>query len=207
MPGTEATKRHAPAAARNQAPICEVLARELPPRGSVLELASGSGEHAVAFARAFPALTWQPSDASDAALASIAAWRAEAQLANLCAPVALDVTAVAWPVAHADAIVCINMVHISPWEAALGMLAGASRLLAPGALLYLYGSAGRSPRSRTPRSTARSGRAIRGGACATPASSRPPQGRTGWCCATRSRCRRTTTRWCSARPEVAVTRR
>jgi Protein of unknown function (DUF938) len=135
----EATKRHAPAAARNQAPICEVLARELPPRGSVLELASGSGEHAVAFARAFPALTWQPSDASDAALASIAAWRAEAQLANLCAPVALDVTAVVWPVTHADAIVCINMVHISPWEAALGMLDGASRLLAPGALLYLYG--------------------------------------------------------------------
>jgi SAM-dependent methyltransferase len=132
-------KQHAPAAARNRAPICEVLSRELPPQGGVLEIASGSGEHAVDFARAFPALAWQPSDASEAALASIAAWRAEAQLANLRAPVALDVTAAVWPVTHADAIVCINMVHISPWQATLGLFAGAARLLAPGALLYLYG--------------------------------------------------------------------
>jgi SAM-dependent methyltransferase len=132
-------KQHAPATARNREPIREVLARELPLRGSVLEIASGSGEHAIYFARAFPQLAWQPSDASDAALASIAARRAEAQLANLATPVALDVTAAAWPVSHADAIVCINMIHISPWETTLGLFAGASRLLAAGALLYLYG--------------------------------------------------------------------
>jgi SAM-dependent methyltransferase len=132
-------RHHAPAAARNREPIREVLARVLPARGTVLEIASGSGEHAIHLARAFPHLTWQPSDAADAALASIAAWRAEAQLANLEPPVALDVTAPAWPVSRADAIVCINLVHIAPWEAALGLFAGAARLLAPGALLYLYG--------------------------------------------------------------------
>jgi SAM-dependent methyltransferase len=132
-------KHHAPATERNREPIREVLARELPPDGTVLEIASGSGEHAVYFARAFPGLVWQPSDASQAALASIAAWRAEAGLANLGAPVALDVAAAAWPVAHADAIVCINMIHIAPWQATLGLFAGAARLLGPGALLYLYG--------------------------------------------------------------------
>ena len=132
-------KQHAPAAARNRESIREVLGRELPPHGTVLEIASGSGEHAIHFARAFPALAWQPSDASEAALASIAAWRAEAQLANLLAPVALDVTAATWPVARADAIVCINLIHIAPWEVTLGLFAGAARLLAPGALLYLYG--------------------------------------------------------------------
>src|SRR5438309_2045272 len=113
-------RQHAPSAARNREPIREVLARELPPHGTVLEIASGSGEHAVHFARAFPAVAWQPSDASDAALASIAAWRAEAKLANLCPPIALDVAAADWRIAHADAIVCINMIHIAPWQAALG---------------------------------------------------------------------------------------
>lgn len=131
-------KQHAPATDRNREPIREVLARELPQRGTVLEIASGSGEHAVAFARAFPAVTWQPSDPDERALASIAAWRAEAALPNLAAPVRLDVTS-AWPIAHADAIVCINMVHIAPWEAALALFAGAGRLLAAGALLFLYG--------------------------------------------------------------------
>lgn len=132
-------KQQAPATQRNREPIREVLARELPPRGTVLEIASGSGEHAIYFARAFADLTWQPSDVGERALASIAAWSAEAQLANLRPPVALDVTAASWPVAHADAIVCINMVHISPWEATLGLFAGAARLLPAGALLYLYG--------------------------------------------------------------------
>ena len=132
-------KRHAPATARNREPIREVLARELPPRGTVLEIASGSGEHAVHFAGAFPDVSWQPSDVSEAALASIAAWRAEAQLPNLSPPIALDVTAETWPVARADAIVCINLLHISPWEATLGLFAGAARVLATGALLYLYG--------------------------------------------------------------------
>ncbi|MEO6777236.1 MAG: DUF938 domain-containing protein [Kofleriaceae bacterium] len=131
-------KRFAPATERNREPICEVLARELPPAGTVLEIASGSGEHAVAFARAFPALTWQPSDADPAALASIAAWRAEVGLANLAEPLALDVAA-PWPPLDAQAIACINMVHIAPWEAALALFAHAAHVLAPGALLYLYG--------------------------------------------------------------------
>lgn len=131
-------KQHAPATERNREPIREVLARELPASGVVLEIASGSGEHAVAFARGFPGVTWQPSDPDERALASIEAWRAEAALPNLAAPVKLDVTA-PWPVTRADAIVCINMVHIAPWEAALALFAGAGRLLAPGALLFLYG--------------------------------------------------------------------
>ena len=132
-------KHHAPATARNRDPIRAVLERELPARGTVLEIASGSGEHAVYFARAFPALTWQPSDAYEPALDSIAAHLAEARLPNARAPIALDVTAESWPVARADAIVCINMIHIAPWQAALGLFAGAERLLPDGALLYLYG--------------------------------------------------------------------
>jgi hypothetical protein len=132
-------KHHAPATARNREPIRDVLVRLLPPQGIVLEIASGSGEHAIYFAGQFPDLTWQPSDASEGALASIAAWRSEAQLPNLCAPVALDVMAGSWPVARADAVVCINLVHIAPWEATLGLLAGAARVLGAGALLYLYG--------------------------------------------------------------------
>jgi SAM-dependent methyltransferase len=133
-----AMKHHAPATARNRDPIGEVLARELPARGLVLEIASGSGEHAVAFARAFPGVTWQPSDPDPAARASIAAWRDEAALPNLAAPLALDVME-PWPLERADAIVCINMVHIAPWDAALALFAGAERLLPPGALLLLYG--------------------------------------------------------------------
>ncbi len=131
-------KQHAPAAARNREPIREVLERELPPTGLVLEIASGSGEHAVAFARAFPALTWQPSDPSPTARASIAAHRDEAALPNLAAPIELDITQ---PISldHADAIVCINMVHIAPWEAALALFTTAGRILPSGGLLYLYG--------------------------------------------------------------------
>jgi hypothetical protein len=131
-------KQHASAAARNREPIREVLARELPPTGTVLEIASGTGEYAVAFARAFPALTWQPTDADPTALASIAAHRVEAALPNLAAPLALDVCA-PWPITTASAIVCINMIHIAPWEAALALFATAATTLAPGALLYLYG--------------------------------------------------------------------
>jgi hypothetical protein len=132
-------KKHAPAAQRNREPIREVLARHLPEAGTVLTIAEGSGEHAVHFARSFSALTWQPSDVDPEALASIAAWRDETALGNLASPIELDVTAARWPVEHAGAITCINMVHISPWEATLGLFAGAARTLAPGALLYLYG--------------------------------------------------------------------
>lgn len=130
-------KQHAPAAARNREPIREVLARLLPAEGVVLEIASGSGEHAVHFARAFPHLAWQPTDPSETALASIAAWRDEAALPNLRAPLRLDVADPVWPAANA--IVCINMIHISPWAATLALFAGAARTLAPGELLYTYG--------------------------------------------------------------------
>jgi SAM-dependent methyltransferase len=132
-------KRFAPATQRNREPIRDVLARELPASGTVLELASGSGEHAIFMAAAFPHLTWQPTDLDPDALASIAAWRAEAALPNLREPLRLDACDATWPVSEASAITCCNMIHISPWEATLGMFAGAARLLAPGALLYLYG--------------------------------------------------------------------
>ena len=131
-------KRFAPATERNRGPIRDVLARVLPASGTVLEIASGSGEHAVAFAQAFPALTWQPSDPDPSARASIAAWRDEAGLANLAPPIELDVMK-PWPALAPSAIACINMVHISPWEASLALFANAGRILAPGAVLYLYG--------------------------------------------------------------------
>lgn len=130
------TRRHAPATERNRDPIAAVLAGVLPERGLVLEVASGTGEHVAYFAARFPALTWQPSDPDPGALLSIADW-AEG-LANVRPPLALDASA-AWPVDAADAILCINMVHISPWAATLGLMAGAGRLLTPGAPLILYG--------------------------------------------------------------------
>jgi hypothetical protein len=134
-------KQHAPAALRNREPIAAVLAQELPATGTVLEIASGTGEHAVFFAQSFAALEWQPSDPSSEALASIAAYRAEYPGGNLAAPLLLDAAAPAnWPVAAADAILCINMVHISPWEATLGLFSGAAQILEKrGAPLILYG--------------------------------------------------------------------
>jgi len=134
-------KQHAPAALRNREPIAEVLARELPASGTVLEIAAGTGEHAVFFAETFPALAWQPTDPSDEALASIADYRAEYAGTNLAAPLRLDAAQPeSWPVTRADAMVCINMVHISPWEATLGLFAGAARVLrASGGPLVLYG--------------------------------------------------------------------
>jgi hypothetical protein len=135
----EADKRHAPATLRNRDAIAAVLADWLPPSGIVLEVASGSGEHVIHFAAAFPHLDWQPSDPDPAGLTSIAAWRAEAGLANVAPPLALDASAPDWPVDQADAVLCINMVHISPWEATLGLFAGAARWLASGAPLILYG--------------------------------------------------------------------
>jgi len=130
-------KREAPAAARNVGPIGDVLAEWLPAAGLVLEIASGTGQHALAFARRFPALEWQPSDPDPDALASIAAWQAEGP-DNLRPPIRLDVMA-DWPVESADAILCVNMVHISPWQCSLNLLDGATRLLASGAPLILYG--------------------------------------------------------------------
>ena len=132
-------KRHAPATARNSQPLAEVLARELPASGTVLEIASGSGEHAVFMARRFPALDWQPSDRDAEALASVDAWAAEAAVANLRPAIALDAAAPDWPNVSADALLCVNMVHISPWDAAVGLFAGAGRVLGSGAPLVLYG--------------------------------------------------------------------
>jgi hypothetical protein len=135
------TKQHAPATLRNREPIAEVLARELPAAGRVLEIAGGTGEHAVFFAERFPALEWQPTDPSAEALASIAAYREGYTGSNLAAPLLLDAAAPdRWPVAEADAILCINMVHISPWQATEGLFAGAARLLGRSdGPLILYG--------------------------------------------------------------------
>ena len=132
-------KRHAPATARNGGPLGDVLARELPETGLVLEVASGTGEHALLFAGRFPALEWQPSDAEADALASIGAWRAENGPPNLLPPLVLDAASSEWPIAAADAMLCVNMIHIAPWAATEGLFAGAARLLGPGAPLTLYG--------------------------------------------------------------------
>ena len=132
-------KRHAPATARNSAPIANVLHRELPKKGMVLEIASGTGEHAIYFAREFHDLVWQPSDREEAELASVSAWIKESHAANIREPLRLDAAASHWPVENADAILCINMVHISPWEATEGLMRGAGLLLAEHAPLVLYG--------------------------------------------------------------------
>lgn len=132
-------RRHTPATERNRDPIAAILREVLPSSGTVLEVASGTGEHAVHFAQALPALTWIPSDPDPLALASIRAWAEAARLPNLCPPLLLDAASPDWPITRADAMLCINMVHISPWEAMVGLMAGAARLLAPGAPLYLYG--------------------------------------------------------------------
>jgi hypothetical protein len=132
-------RRSAPAALRNREPIAEVLGKWLPPSGLVLEIASGTGEHAVYFAERFPNLDWQPSDVHPDALTSIGGWRAESGLLNLLPAVTLDAASPDWPIERADAVLSINMVHISPWASALGLLDGAVRLLSAGAPLILYG--------------------------------------------------------------------
>lgn len=136
-PSAEA-KRTAPATERNRDAITQVLKGCLPPQGTVLEIASGTGEHIIHFAAQFPHLDWQPSDSDPLALASITAWRAESGSANLRTPVPVD-AATDWQVRDVAAILCINMVHISPWEATQGLMRNAGRLLPSGGLLYLYG--------------------------------------------------------------------
>lgn len=137
--GDGEAKRFAPATARNRDAIAAVLADVLPASGVVLEIASGTGEHVVHFARTFPLLDWQPSDPDPAGLASIAAWSTESGLANIRPPLWIDATAAVWPIAHADAALCINMIHIAPWDATLGLFAGLAPVLPPGAPLMLYG--------------------------------------------------------------------
>jgi SAM-dependent methyltransferase len=132
-------RRSAPAALRNRQPIAEVLSEWLPASGRVLEIASGTGEHAVFFAERFPDLEWQPSDINPDALSSIGAHRDESELPNLRPPLVLDAALQDWPIDRADAVLSINMVHISPWSSALGLIRGAARLLPPGGPLILYG--------------------------------------------------------------------
>lgn len=133
------SRQYAPATQRNREPILAVLREILPAQGLVLEVASGSGEHAVHFAAAFPRLIFQPSDPDPAALASIDAWAGESALPNLRPAIRLDASAPRWPVTQADAILCINMIHISPWTATEGLIRQAAQLLPSGGPLYLYG--------------------------------------------------------------------
>ena len=133
-------KRCAPAAARNRDAIFDVLRTYLPTTGLVLEIASGTGEHVAHFARASePGLVFQPSDPDATARTSTDAWVADAGLANVRPAIDLDATFPDWPIRHADAVVCINMIHIAPWSATVGLLSGAARILPAGGLLYLYG--------------------------------------------------------------------
>ena len=141
-------RRFAPAAARNRDPILAALRDVLPERGVVLEIASGSGEHAVHFAAAFPTLTFQPSDPDADARASIDAWAAG--LVNMRPALALDASASSWPVDAADAVLCINMIHIAPWSACEGLMRGAAAILPSGAPLVLYGPYRRAGRHTAP---------------------------------------------------------
>lgn len=132
-------KLRSPATARNRDPIAAVLREVLPRRGLVLEVASGAGEHVIHFAEDFPELVWQPSDPDADARFSIEAYVADAGLSNLREPLVLDAAGDSWPVDRADAVLCINMVHISPWAATEGLMLGAARVLGAGAPLVLYG--------------------------------------------------------------------
>ena len=132
-------RQYAPATLRNRDFILDVLRDVLPTTGDILEVASGSGEHIVHFARNFPALIFQPSDPEPDALLSVAAWVKATRVTNVRAPILLDASQSVWPIASADGIICINMVHISPWEATLGLIKGAAAILPPASPLYLYG--------------------------------------------------------------------
>lgn len=132
-------RRIAPAAERNKDAILAVLRRVLPQSGRVLEIASGTGQHAAHFAKALTGLVWQPSDPDAEHRASIAAWSEHEHLHNLRAPLDLDVSRPEWPIERADAVVCINLVHIAPWATTEALLCGAARILEPGGVLFLYG--------------------------------------------------------------------
>lgn len=149
-------RQFSPSTARNRDVILDVLRRVLPPRASVLELASGSGEHAVHIAKALPEITWQPSDPDETARGSIAAWIEAEGLSNVRPPLAIDVSVADWGVEgqRFDALVAINMIHISPWEATLGLMAGAGRLLGKGGVLYTYGAYKRGGRHTAPSNEA-----------------------------------------------------
>lgn len=156
MTNDEDARRHAPATARNRDPILAALRRHLPARGVVLEVASGTGEHAVHFACALPCLAFQPSDPDPGARASIDAWAKGARLPNLRPAIALDATAPDWEraVGAADALLCVNMVHIAPWAATEGLMRGGARLLPAGGMLCLYGPFKRGGRHTAPSNAA-----------------------------------------------------
>jgi cyclopropane fatty-acyl-phospholipid synthase-like methyltransferase len=150
-------RQQSPSTARNREPILAELRRLLPSDAKVLELASGTGEHAVFFARALPGVRWMPSDPDAAARASIAAWIDAEGLANVAAPAEIDVAEQSWGVEAQgpfDALVAINMIHISPWEATLGLMAGAGRLLRTGGVLATYGAYKRAGRHTAPSNEA-----------------------------------------------------
>lgn len=130
---------HSPHAERNREPILEVLERELPGSGKVLEIASGSGQHVQFFAEALPELSWQPTDFDPRALQSIASYRRESKAGNLLEPLPLDVTQHPWPVENAQALLCFNMIHIAPWSCAEALFEGAKCVLDDGAPLVIYG--------------------------------------------------------------------
>ena len=151
----EDARQRAPSAARNRDPIWAVLGPQLPSRGLVLEVASGSGEHTLHFAGlAGSGMAFQPSDPSAEARASIDAWAATSGLTNIRPALALDAASDAWPIDHADVVVCINMIHISPWASTIGLVRGAARVLPPGGLLFLYGPYRRDGRHTAPSNEA-----------------------------------------------------
>jgi cyclopropane fatty-acyl-phospholipid synthase-like methyltransferase len=157
MPSASSAKLSAPSTQRNRDPILAVLQAALPERGRVLEIASGAGEHAIHVAAALPGIIWQPSDLDPRALASIAAWSEEAALPNLLPPLRLDASLPPWPgiaPASLDAIVSINMIHISPWASCEGLMAGAGAALKPGGLVYLYGPFRRDGQHTAPSNAA-----------------------------------------------------
>jgi SAM-dependent methyltransferase len=134
------TVPHSAAADRNKQPILDVLRRVLPARGTALEIAAGTGQHAAWFAAALPGWAWQPTDADPEILPAIAAWTSQEHLPNVRSPLALDVMAAQWPVSGPfDAIYCANMLHIAPWAACAALMRGASRHLAPDGVLVTYG--------------------------------------------------------------------
>jgi hypothetical protein len=147
-------KRYAPAAARNREPILDVLRQHLPAAGLVLEVASGTGEHIMHFAEALPDLVFQPSDPDAGARASIDDWAHTTRRANVRRALAIDAQSEAWPVERADAVLCSNMIHIAPWKAATGLIAGAGRVLSADGLLYLYGPYRRHGRHTAPSNDA-----------------------------------------------------
>ena len=147
-------KREAPAATRNRQPILDVLQPHLPEKGLVLEIASGTGEHVVHYAAARPGLTFQPSDPDAGARASVDDWVRTLGLGNVKPALEIDVTRETWPVERADAVLCCNMIHIAPWEAAVGLVTGAGRLVPSGGLLFLYGPYRRGGRHTAPSNEA-----------------------------------------------------